>query len=85
MKLPNRLLFIAAILIAALRLAPAQTLPAPTKAAPVKLEPVRVTADLWEAPLERISASVSVYDEMALRAGAIRHLGDLAEIGRAHV
>ena len=45
----------------------------------MKLEPLRVTADLWESPLERISASVSVYDEQALLAGAVRHFGDLAD------
>lgn len=46
---------------------------------PVRLEPVRVTADLWETPLERISASVSVYDEEKLRVGAVRHFGDLVD------
>jgi outer membrane receptor protein involved in Fe transport len=45
----------------------------------VKLEPVRVTADLWESPLERIAASVSVYDERALVSGSIRHFSDLAD------
>ncbi len=47
--------------------------------APVSLEPVRVTADLWESPLERIPASVSVIGEDALRAAAVRHFGDLAD------
>lgn len=45
----------------------------------VVLDPVRVTADLWEAPLARIPASVTVHDEAALRAGAVRHFGDLAD------
>ncbi|MSU25263.1 MAG: TonB-dependent receptor [Opitutus sp.] len=45
----------------------------------VKLEPVNVTADLWASPLARISASVSVYGDEDLRAGAIRHFGDLAD------
>lgn len=52
--------------------------PAPL-APPLKLEPVRVTADLWESPLESIPASVSVYDEAALRAGVVRHFGDLVD------
>jgi iron complex outermembrane receptor protein len=45
----------------------------------VALDPLRVTADLWEQPLARIPASVSVYDEAALRAGAVRHFGDLVD------
>jgi iron complex outermembrane recepter protein len=47
--------------------------------APVTLEPLRVTADLWESPLHRIPASVSVYDEQTLRTGAVSHFGDLAD------
>jgi hypothetical protein len=43
------------------------------------LDPVRVTADLWESPLARIPASVTVYDEAALRSGAVRHFGDLVD------
>ncbi len=43
------------------------------------LDTVRVTADLWESPLARIPASVSVYDEAALRSGAVRHFGDLVD------
>lgn len=53
--------------------------PAATDTAPVKLEPVRVTADLWASPLAQIPASVSVYDDAALRAGAVRHFGDLVD------
>ncbi len=45
----------------------------------VKLDPIRVTADLWAAPLARIPASVTVYEEAALRAGAVRHFGDLVD------
>lgn len=45
----------------------------------VTLAPLRVTADLWESPLERIPASVSVFDETALRSGAVRHFADLAD------
>lgn len=76
MQLPSRILATAATLWAAIALAPlrAQTLAPP----PVVLEPVRVTADLWSAPLERISASVTVFDDAALRAGAVQHFGDLA-------
>ena len=48
-------------------------------AAPIKLEPVRVTADLWQSPLVSIPASVTVLDDEALRVGAIRHFGDLAD------
>lgn len=62
----------------------AQTVPPPVGAAgtaggPVTLEPLRVTADLWESPLERIPASVSVYDEEAMRIGSVRHFSDLAD------
>ena len=53
--------------------------PASAAAAPLKLEPVRVTADLWESPLQRMAASVSVYDERALEAAAVRHFGDLVD------
>jgi iron complex outermembrane receptor protein len=74
MKLPHPLLPFTLTLVAlSLR---AQTVAEP---APIKLEPVRVTADLWEAPLARIPASVSVYDEAALRQGAVRHFGDLVD------
>jgi len=38
-----------------------------------------VTADLWESPLEHIPASVTVYDDQALRAENVRHFGDLAD------
>jgi outer membrane receptor protein involved in Fe transport len=38
-----------------------------------------VTADLWESPLDRISASVSVYDDQALRARSVRHFSDLVD------
>ncbi len=68
-------LFLLAAALAAAPVAAAQT-PAAT---PVTLEPLRVTADLWASPLARIPASVSVYDEAALRAGAVRHFGDLVD------
>ena len=44
----------------------------------VQLAPLRVTADLWESPLERVPASVSLYDAGALRDG-VRHFGDLVD------
>jgi iron complex outermembrane recepter protein len=47
--------------------------------APITLEELRVTADLWESPLDRIAASVSVYDEPFLRNRAVRHFGDLVD------
>jgi iron complex outermembrane receptor protein len=79
MPTPNRLLQIVfATLLAALA-ARAQVVPGLAPVAPVKLAPVRVTADLWESPLDRMPASVSVYDETALRAGAVRHFGDLVD------
>ncbi len=59
---------------------PGSPTPATTSGtAPVTLAPVRVTADLWESPLDRIPASVTVLDEAALRAGAVRHFGDLVD------
>jgi len=45
----------------------------------VKLAAVRVASDLWESPLARIPASVTVFDETALRAGVVRHFGDLTD------
>ena len=48
-------------------------------AAPIALAPLRVTADVWASPLARMPASVSVYDETSLRAGAVRHFGDLVD------
>ncbi|RXK54731.1 TonB-dependent receptor [Oleiharenicola lentus] len=78
MQIPTRILLLT-LASAALATAPAQTTRTPDAAATVKLEPVRVTADLWESPLARIPASVTVYDEPALRAGAARHFGDLVD------
>ncbi len=93
MKLPTRILLLTAATSLACSPARAQVAPArpatpPSPAsttsaasatAPLKLEPVRVTADLWESPLERIPASVSVFGDDALRASAVRHFGDLAD------
>jgi len=85
MKLPTRILLLA-VTSFALPLARAQVTaappagsPPPSATAPVKLEPLRVTADLWESPLDRIPASVTVLDDAALRAGAVRHFADLAD------
>lgn len=65
---------------AVLTSAPAQTAsPSAAEAPPVKLDPILVTADLWESPLTRIPASVTVYDEAALRVGSVRHFGDLVD------
>ena len=88
MTLPTQVLLSIAAALVALTFACAQTPAASPPAipgaaaaanAPVKLEPLRVTTDLWESPLERIPASVSVFDEQALLAGSVRHFGDLAD------
>ncbi len=91
MRLPTQILLLGAILTNGARAS--ETAPAPAAAsndhppanqqeAPaspvVQLEPVRVTADLWETPLDRIPASVSVYEGAALRTEGVRHFGDLA-------
>lgn len=73
MKLPTQVLLLTATLVAT-QSARAQATPPP-----VALAPLRVTADLWESPLDRIPASVSVYDEAALRSGEVRHFSDLAD------
>lgn len=85
MKLPKRILLLAAISFALpfaraqVTAAPPAGTPPPSATAPVKLEPLRVTADLWESPLDRIPASVTVLDDAALRTGAVRHFADLAD------
>jgi outer membrane receptor protein involved in Fe transport len=76
MQLPTRILLLTSLASAAVLSVPAQTAADP---APVKLDPLRVTADLWASPLSRIPASVTIYDETALRAGAVRHFGDLTD------
>jgi iron complex outermembrane receptor protein len=81
MQLPTRLLSLTLACAAAFG-ARAQTTPPPLEAAntePVKLEPLRVTADLWASPFASIPASVTVYDQLALRDGAVRHFGDLVD------
>jgi len=81
MQLPTRILS-ALVWLAPLTL-PAQSLPATTsastEAAKVTLEPLLVTADLWAQPLERVPASVTVFDDAALRSHAVRHFGDLVD------
>ncbi len=90
MKLPNQNLILAALLFVG-GYALAQTRPgAPAtpavdansskaSAETLTLAAVRVASDLWESPLARIPASVTVFDETALRAGAVRHFGDLTD------
>jgi iron complex outermembrane receptor protein len=81
MQLPTRILLLSTF-CAAISAAHAQSQPARSAGSAsetIKLDPVRVTADLWESPLARIPASVSVYDEAALRNGAVRHFGDLVD------
>jgi iron complex outermembrane receptor protein len=91
MKHPTQVLLIAATLLAFVT-THAQTRPADpgsasaiagspggASATPLKLDPLKVTADLWESPLERIPASVTVFDESALQSGSVRHFGDLAD------
>ncbi len=78
MQLPTRFF---SLLLAPLALH-AQNPSAATPAAnttPVTMERLLVTADLWTSPLDRIPASVSVFDEAALRAGSVRHFGDLID------
>ncbi len=76
MKLPTPVLLTLLATSVASAGARAQSAPA---APAVKLEPVRVTADIWASPLERIPASVTVFDERALQVGATRHFGDLVD------
>ncbi len=88
MRLPTQILLLGAILTNGARAnetapdaAPATPAPTPSPAASgevVQLEPVRVTADLWETPLDRIPASVSVYDGAELGSEGVRHFGDIA-------
>jgi outer membrane receptor protein involved in Fe transport len=85
MKLPTPVLHAASVIIVTAHPAYAQlpsagsSATAVGSAAPVRLQPLRVTADLWESPLDRIPASVAVFDEQALAAGAVRHFGDLVD------
>jgi Outer membrane receptor proteins, mostly Fe transport len=88
MRLPTQILLLGAILTNGARAndiapdaAPAAPAPEPTAATGevVQLDPVRVTADLWETPLEKIPASVSVYDGALLEAAGVRHFGDIVD------
>jgi outer membrane receptor protein involved in Fe transport len=76
MKYPTRIL---ALLFAASAGSLGRAQFAVATAPAVQLEPVRVTADLWASPLARLPASVTVYDEAALRAGSVRHFADLVD------
>ncbi len=83
MRLPTQILLLGAILTNGARatiIAPAvePTAAPETAAEVVRLEPVRVTADIWETPLEKITASVSVYEGAQLSREGARHFGDLA-------
>lgn len=92
MRLPTQILLLGALLANGARAqdsapdaaSPAAPTPPPVPGVTasgetVQLEPVLVTADLWETPFERMSASVSVYDGAALDATGVRHFGDLAD------
>ncbi|MBL9203030.1 MAG: TonB-dependent receptor, partial [Opitutaceae bacterium] len=72
MKLPPALALLAALRVGS-------PIAAQTAPGPVPLSPVIVTSELWETPLDRLPASVTVVDEAALRAGQIRHLGDMVD------
>jgi len=84
MRLPTQILLLGAILCQNARAieTPPATSPAtatqPAADAPVVLAPVLVTADLWQTPLEKITASVSVYDGTRFASDGVRHFGDLA-------
>ncbi len=75
MRFPKPTLLLAALLANLARADGA----APAESGPVQLEPLRVTADLWETPLDRIAASVSVYGPETLDGGTFRHFGDLVD------
>ena len=77
MKHPIQTLLLTAATVVAFTTTRAQTVPAAAPA--VTLDVVRVTADLWESPLARLPASVTVYDDAALRAGSVHHFGDLVD------
>ncbi len=75
MRLPKPILLSGALLATAAR---ADEGPSAAPAT-VQLEPLRVTADLWETPLDRIAASVSAYGPETLAGGSVRHFGDLVD------
>jgi iron complex outermembrane recepter protein len=77
MHQPTRILSITLALAAATAAAQDAAPRSPGDA--VRLAPIRVTADLWESPLDRLPASVTVFDETALRAAAVRHFDDLLD------
>ncbi|MDP2137608.1 MAG: TonB-dependent receptor, partial [Candidatus Didemnitutus sp.] len=71
------LLFLAAFTVAGAQIIPEEAETTPDQA--LDLAPLRVTADLWSTPLDRIPASVTVYDAPTLQSAAVRHFGDLAD------
>lgn len=73
---PNLPSFLIALTLASAAALPAQNA-APATEPPVSLAPVRVTADLWESPLARIPASVTVFDGTDLERRGATHFGDL--------
>jgi len=84
MRLPTQILLLGAILTPNARAtetppaaSAAATQPAPD--APIQLESVLVTADIWQTPLEKSTASVSVYDGTRFTSEGVRHFGDLAD------
>ena len=85
MRLPTQIILLGAILTPSARATETPPAASPAAAtqnapdAPVQLEPVLVTADLWQTPLERITASVSVYDGTRFTSDGVRHFGDLAD------
>ncbi len=82
MKLPTQVLLLAtslALVPAASGLRAQTSSENSNNAPPVTLEPLRVTSDLWESPLARIPASVTVLDAALLREQSLRHFGDIVE------
>lgn len=78
MKSPRRIL--SSIAILAIASSYAESTPGSSGTdTTVTLSPLRVTGDLWQSPLMKMPASVTVFDEPALRAGAIHHFGDLVD------
>ncbi len=43
------------------------------------LETLVVTGDIWDSPLERLAASVSILDSDSMQSNGVRHFGDLID------
>lgn len=72
MRLPNRILLLGSLLTSAANAETTNNTATPVAGEPARLEPVRVTADLWQTPVEQLSASVSVIEGADLaRTGAL--------------